>query len=196
MIDEIIETRFTGSYSNKKQIILSNTNRGAGSYLASLNLRYNGKYDKIPHYLITKNGDCYQTMDDVNYSKYFGNELIDKKSIHIVLENMGWVEYDLSLDCFKNWMGKKIEVTPYIMKWRDYDYWDIYTDSQMEKLYKLSNQLCEKMGIPKIFIGHNTKENGVEKFNGIVSRSNYDVLWTDINPAFDFQGFKKRLEDE
>lgn len=196
MVDEIIETRFTGLYPNKRQIILSNTNREAGSYLASLNLRINGKYEKVPHYLITKSGVCYQTMDDINYSKYFGNDSVDKKSIHIVLENMGWVEYDLSLDCFKNWMGKKIETTPFIMKWRDYDYWDRYTEPQVEKLYALSNQLCEKMGIPKIFIGHNTKENGVEKFNGIVSRSNYDVLRTDISPAFDFQGFKKRLEDE
>ena len=51
------------------------------------------------------------------------------------------------------------------------------------------------MNIPKKSIGHNTKFNGIEKFNGIVTKSNYDVIFTDVSPAFDFEKFNKLLEE-
>ena len=37
------------------------------------------------------------------------------------------------------------------------------------------------------FIGHNVLVDGVENFKGIVSRSNYNEYWTDINPSFNFE---------
>jgi hypothetical protein len=38
--------------------------------------------------------------------------------------------------------------------------------------------------------------DGIEKFEGIVSKSNYDSEYTDLSPAFDFEELKKLLEDE
>ena len=45
-------------------------------------------------------------------------------------------------------------------------------------------------------MGHNTKIDGIELFQGIVTRSNYNQRFTDLSPAFDFENFKNLLKDE
>ena len=50
--------------------------------------------------------------------------------------------------------------------------------------------------ISKKCVGHNTKVNGVTQFEGIVTRSNYTTDVTDLSPAFEFDYFKKNIEDE
>ena len=52
---------------------------------------------------------------------------------------------------------------------------------------KLIKEICNKNGIPNEFIGHNVLVDGVENFKGIVTRSNYNEYWTDINPSFNFE---------
>ena len=49
------------------------------------------------------------------------------------------------------------------------------------------------MSIKPHLVGHNTKINGVEKFEGIVTRSNYNQSYTDLNPSFDFELFLKNI---
>ena len=49
----------------------------------------------------------------------------------------------------------------------------------------------EDFNISKKCVGHNTKVNGVNQFDGIVTRSNYTTDVTDLSPAFDFDYFKK-----
>jgi hypothetical protein len=36
----------------------------------------------------------------------------------------------------------------------------------------------------------------VDKIGGIVSRSNFDSLYTDLNPSFNFEKFTKYIKDE
>ena len=81
-------------------------------------------------------------------------------------------------------------------KWRDYLYWDKYTNEQTDSCIYLCKKLIEEFGINKKFVGHNTKINGIEKFEGIVTRSNYFSETTDLNPSFDFEYFLKNIEDE
>jgi hypothetical protein len=57
----------------------------------------------------------------------------------------------------------------------------------------LIENITEDMKIPKEITGHNTKINGIEMFRGIVSRSNFDSNYTDINPSFDFDKIRKLL---
>jgi hypothetical protein len=45
-------------------------------------------------------------------------------------------------------------------------------------------------------VEHNTKINGIEKFEGIVTKSNFDSDFTDVSPAFNFEYFIKQLYDE
>ena len=49
-----------GKQKKKSQIILTHTSRNVENYLASLRYRYNGKFDKIPNYVITKKGQVLQ----------------------------------------------------------------------------------------------------------------------------------------
>jgi hypothetical protein len=52
------------------------------------------------------------------------------------------------------------------------------------------------MTIKYRFVGHNTKINGADRFEGILTRSNFYTESTDLSPAFDFEEFLKKIEDE
>jgi hypothetical protein len=51
----------------------------------------------------------------------------------------------------------------------------------------------EDHSITKRSVGHNTKFEGIEKFEGIVTKSNFDVIFTDVSPAFDFNKFNELI---
>jgi hypothetical protein len=40
------------------------------------------------------------------------------------------------------------------------------------------------------------RSDGIEKFEGIITRSNFTTDSTDLSPAFNFEQFKKILENE
>jgi len=185
-----------GLYKGKKQIILSHTSREVGEYLTSLKFRYNQKYDKIPHYVITKEGEILQLMVDTGYSNFFDDVGINRQSIIICLENLGWLEKKPLSNEYINWNGGIYNKKPYEKKWRDYFFWEPYTESQFNSTLNLCVKLCNDFKIEKKCSGHNTKINGIKNFNGIVSKSNYDERFTDLNPSFDFENFLKKIEYE
>jgi hypothetical protein len=84
----------------------------------------------------------------------------------------------------------------YEKKWRDFFFWQPYTTSQVEATAQLCNQLLDSLQIEKRCIGHNTKVEGVSNFEGVVSRSNFDATFTDLNPSFNFETFTKFFENE
>jgi hypothetical protein len=181
---------------NKKQIILCETSRPSEEYLSSLKNRYNGNYKKIPNYLITKEGKVINILTDDLYSNFFYDNETNKNSIIIVIENLGWLKKIPLESHFINWIGDFFNGKPYERKWRDKMYWDNYTEPQFQSLVELSKKLLKKFSINKTFIGHNTKVDGIKIFNGIVCRSNYNNKYTDLNPSFKFDEFKKLIEDE
>ena len=76
--------------TKKSQIFLYDTQRRIDDFIMKLKYRNDGKYDDIPHYIITKTGKVL-TIFDANYSsKTFGVKNIDNKQIKIALENLGW----------------------------------------------------------------------------------------------------------
>jgi N-acetyl-anhydromuramyl-L-alanine amidase AmpD len=185
-----------GKNENKKQIILTNTSRNVKDYLQSLKYRYNGKYDKIPNYIVTRDGKILQLLENDEYGKYNGNKKVDENSIVISLENLGWLEKKQLSSHYINWIGDIYKGVPYERKWRDYFLWDPYTTEQINSLVKLCLDMCQKHNIPIECIGHNTKITNIEKLNGIVSRSNFDQIFTDVSPAFDFDKFTNMLKNE
>lgn len=185
-----------GKHKDKTQIILCHTSREAGEYLASLKFRYNEKYDKIPHYVITKSGEILKLLMDSGYSNFFDDEDVNHNSIIICLENLGWLEKKPLTNLYINWKGGIYNDKPYEKKWRDYFFWDLYTEEQIKSLTELCQKLCDDFQIEKKSSGHNTKINGIKEFNGIVSRSNYDERFTDLNPSFNFEKFLKNIEYE
>jgi N-acetyl-anhydromuramyl-L-alanine amidase AmpD len=196
---EILDKKLKNSIGvekKKKQIILTHTKRNANEYLLSLRYRYNKKYNKLPHYIITKEGLILQTMEDEEYGMFFNNKTFDKQSIIICLENLGWLEKQPLKNHYINWIGSIYKENVFDKKWRDYFFWEPYTQIQIEKTAELCRSLTEKFEIDPICIGHNTKTNKLENFSGIITRSNIDQDSTDLSPAFDFEYFIKLLENE
>ena len=195
IIEKKIE-HFVGIENKKTQIILTHTSRNVKEYLTSLKYRYNKKYDKIPHFIITRDGKIIQTLDTEKYSKFLNNSKHNKQSIIISLENLGWLEKEPLKNYHINWIGSIYKEKVLDKKWRDYFFWEPYTKIQLDKTAELCKKLSKEHPINLTCIGHNTKTNRMETFNGILTRSNIDDDSTDVSPAFDFEYFIKKLENE
>ena len=180
----------------KKQIILCHTSREVGEYLTSLQFRYNGKYNRIPNFVITKKGESLQLLDERGYTNYYGEDPIDSQSVFVVLENLGWLEKKPLTNHYISWNGSIYREKVFEKKWRDYFFWEPYNEEQIKTTAELCSELCEKLQIEKTCVGHNTKIDGMNKFVGVSSRSNYDTRFTDLSPSFDFENFLKYFENE
>jgi len=195
IINKIIETDKTLT-NIKKQIVLTHTSINVKSYLESLKLRHFGNYDKIPNYVITKEGYILNTLEDNQYTNLLSSKRINSKSITISLENLGWLEKEPLKNHHINWIGDIYKEKVFEKKWREKFFWDPYTEKQIDSLVFLCKKLCKNYKIDLKSIGHNTKINGTESFNGIICRSNFDDTKTDLSPAFDFELFEKKLTNE
>lgn len=198
MIEKVQYGNFTtkNKSKNKKQIILCHTSREVNEYLTSLKFRFNGKYNKIPHYIITLDGKILELLNPKCETKYFNNHIIDKQTIVVCLENLGWLMKKPLSDSYLNWVGNIYKQEVCEKKWRDQSFWHPYTQKQLEMTAKLCVELCDEFSIQKKFVGHNTKIDNIQLFNGITSKSNYNTRFTDLSPAFDFSNFVKFLENE
>ena len=198
MLDVIEYGNFkpTGKQKKKKQIILSHTSRDVETYLMSLKYRYNGKYDKIPNYIVDRDGKILKLLNDNEHTNYFSDPNVNRNGIVICLENLGWLEKEPLKNSHINWIGNIYKEKIYEKKWRDYFFWQPYTDIQIEKTAELCKSLIKNLSIEKDCIGHNTRINGIERYEGIVTKSNFDSEFTDVSPAFNFVQFLKHIEDE
>ena len=186
----------TGKQKKKHQIILANTSRDVADYLNMLKYRYNGKYKKIPNYIISREGRILQTLSNIEHSSYFEEPNINRNSIIIVLENLGWLKKEPLKDYYVNWIGDIYKGKVYEKKWREYFFWQPYTEEQMSSLVFLCKKLFKENDIKPQIIGHNTKINGIERYEGVVTKSNFYIESTDVTPSFNFEEFLKNIEDE
>jgi N-acetyl-anhydromuramyl-L-alanine amidase AmpD len=185
-----------GKQKKKHQIILTHTGRNVENYLASLRYRYNGKFDRIPNYVIKKDGVILQLLNNIEHTNYFKEPNINRNGIIICLENLGWLEKQPLENQYVNWIGDIYNGKPFERRWRDYFFWDKYTEEQINSLALLCNRITKEKRMSKDIIGHNTKVRNVDMFEGIVTKSNFDSNITDLSPAFDFEKFRKKLENE
>ena len=126
----------------------------------------------------------------------FSNGNVNKNSIVICLENLGWLQKEPLKDYYVNWIGDIYKGKAFEKKWRDYFFWDPYTEEQINSTVELSKKLFEELGIRRNIIGHNTKINGIEKYEGVTTRSNYESIFTDVSPSFSFEEFIKKVDNE
>ena len=128
----------------KKQIILCHSFRNYDEYLNSLKYRLNGKYDKIPNYFITKNGEILNLISDDSYSNFFFDSSINKNSVIICLENLGWIEKTPLGLSYSNWIGDIYSKSVFERKWRNKLFWEPYPKEQIDSLISLSKKLIKK----------------------------------------------------
>ena len=198
MIDIIKYGEFkpVGKQKKKHQIILTHTSRNINDYLQSLKFRFNGGFKRIPNYIITREGKIIQLLGNTEHSEYFKDPNVNRNSIIISLENLGWLQKEPLTDHYINWIGDIYKGDVFEKKWRDYFFWQPYTETQVDNLGLLCKELFENVKIKPQIVEHNTKISGIEKYCGIVTKSNFGVDYTDVSPAFKFNELLKKIENE
>lgn len=196
LIDEnsykLTEKNYFKETYDKTQIIIGHTYRNNMLHYAEWIYRLNGKNKKTATFTINKDGKIYQHYNPSFYSSFINKEQ-DKASISIVLENVGWLRKDGISNKYLDWLGneyKKQNEDVLNKRWRNYSYWDKYSNKQLESLKDLVTELCQEYNVPKNFIGHNVYDENIDLYKGIVFRSNYYQETTDVSPAFDFEYLK------
>lgn len=179
----------------KTQIVLATSLRKNNYHITRLQHKDYGKTKKWNTYTISRDGTIYQHFDDKHHSDFLGIKEGDKKSISIVLENMGSLfEFD---DKYMNWLNEYCDKDLVVAtEWGGYDFWEKFGDAQIEAVATLCNELCEKHNIPKACFETHHHHKSISKFRGIVFRSNYIEDSSDINPLFDIQKFGEMLHKE
>jgi N-acetyl-anhydromuramyl-L-alanine amidase AmpD len=177
--------------TKKTQILLYDTKRRADDFIGKIKYRRNGEYDDIPHFIITKLGQIYQLYDSDYSSKTFGDTKIDRKIIKVAIENLGWLQKNTITGFMNNWIGDIYRSEPHIRSWRNYFFWDKYNESQYQSLIDLCDFLFKKHSIPQNYMVSHAIHSKVSDFKGVVYKSNFSDIYTDINPAFDFTIFYK-----
>tara|TARA_R110000824_G_scaffold57118_13_gene155689 strand:+ start:369 stop:920 length:552 start_codon:yes stop_codon:yes gene_type:complete len=170
-----------------RQILLCNTNRNAKYFLETIKHRDNGKYKKIPNFLIKKTGEVINLHNNDVTSFFLPGFKIERGVVVVSLENDGWLKRRTSDGKYVNWLGDIYDSKVSEKKWRGKLFWDQYTDKQIKETSKVVGKICKKYRIPRTSTGHNVFMEDVEYFKGVVSRSNYNEYWTDINPTFNFE---------
>lgn len=198
-MEEIVQFgNFKGlsKHKNKKQIVLCHTAREVGEYLTSLRFRHNENFERVPHFIVTREGKILQLLKLNETNNFFGIKTKNSETIVVCLENLGWLMKKPLSTTYLNWIGNIYNEEVYEKRWRDYGLWQPYPQIQIEKTVELCRWICQESSIPRKFVGHNTKVDGIELFQGICTRSNFDQRYTDLSPAFDFNTFKKNVEYE
>ncbi|NDB80789.1 N-acetylmuramoyl-L-alanine amidase, partial [archaeon] len=168
-----------GNHSKKRQLILTHTQRNLRDYIVGLKNRLNGEYTYFPHFIIDREGVIYQLMDTNSYSEYMDVSSVNKNSVIISLENLGWLRKNPLTSYYVNWIGEIHKERIYERKWRGHHFWQPYSEKQYKALSELVIELCDIYEIPRLNIGHNVIVEKIENFKGIVAKSNYDREYTD-----------------
>jgi hypothetical protein len=191
-----IEVKNKKISEKKDLIVLCHTYRNLIDYITSLKHRFNGYYDKIPNYIIGIDGKIYKVLDNLEYTNFLDDQQINNRSIIVVLENLGWLNKEPLSSSYTNWIGDIYNGDVLDKKWREYFFWQKYSEEQIVSTGILCKKLSKECGIERNIIGHNTKINGIEKIEGVVSRSNLYSDCTDLNPSFDFELMLKIIEND
>ena len=175
--------------TKKSQILLYDTQRRIDDFVGKIKYRRNGKYEEIPHFIVSKLGMIYEVFDTNYYSNTFNQPSVDKKIIKIAVENLGWLNKNTITGILYNWIGDPYRTEPYIRNWRNFHFWDKYSEAQMESVSELANNLCDKHNIFKQVVPSQGFMENVNNFKGVVCKSNFSNIYTDINPSFNFRIF-------
>ena len=177
----------------KTQIVIAVSIRKNGHHITRLQHKDYGKTKRWNTYTISRDGKVYQHYDDKYHTDFLGIKEGDKRSISIVLENMG-VLFQAGAHKYINWLNEACDEEKVVEReWLGYDFWERFPDEQLESLVELCRELCEKHSIPKEIVEFSTYHKQISKFKGIAFRSNYIEDSSDLNPLFDIPKLNEML---
>lgn len=177
----------------KKQIIIGTSLRKNSYHITRLQHKEFGRTKKWNTYTITREGKVYQHYDNKYYSDFIGIKESDKKSVSIIIENMGCL-FKSSSNEYLNWLNEVcLDENVLEKKWLNYKYWEKFTDEQINSLVNLTKQLCNDLNIPLKCVEFQNYHKQINKFQGIVFRGNYAEESNDINPLFNIKEFNESI---
>ena len=180
----------------KTQIVLATSLRKGSNHIIRLQHKDYHKTKKWNTYTISRTGEIYQHYDPIYHSDFLGIKEVDKKSISVVLENMGTL-FAAPNDKYINWISEVCDTINVVENnWQGYKFWEKFTDEQIESTILLCRRLCDDFVIPKMAIDFHYYHKETQKFRGIVFRSNYIEDCSDINPLFDIPRFNEMLRED
>jgi hypothetical protein len=192
---KISDKNYYKSEHDKTQIILAGSLRKSNYHIVHLRRKDYGLTKTWNTYTITREGNIYEHYNPKYYSDFMGVKEIDKKSISIVLENMGMLYFDYDSNNFLNWSNDICpENNVFEKNWKGCRYWEAYTKEQFNATVNLCDYLSNKFQIKMDCLGYNSHHEDTINYEGIVTRSNYDIDYFDLNPSFDFKKFLHELD--
>ena len=184
------EPQFINEVTNKKRIILDNSFTSNMAYVNGWKTRLGGEYKRTSAFSIDRDGTVYQHFDPKFYSEIFDNDEFNRESIGITLVNEGWLlKRDKS---YYNLRNQEYYGDVFEKYWRGYDFWSTYEDVQYESLKKLIIELTNNFDIYNKMVKHNTKLLNPLDLYGVISKSNFNVEYTGVSPAFNFNNLVKK----
>lgn len=152
-----------------------------------------GKFNTkdIPMFSIDKSGEIYQHFD-INFYSNFSKNSQSKKQITISLENKGYLTFNG--EQFFDFLSNIYHNKPYKRKWKDFEYWDNYTEKQLSSLVELCNFLTSVTNITRNVKQSNVFQSNIDEFEGICYRSNFNKKIYDVYPSWYFKQFKNLIE--
>jgi len=180
----------------KTQIVIGTSLRKNSNHIIRLQHKDYSKTKKWNTYTISRNGKIYEHYNPKYHTDFLGIKEIDKKSISIVLENMGCL-FKTEDGRYINWLNEICDNKNVVEKsWLGYTNWEKITDNQIKNTIELCKHLCNEFGIPKTIIEFHHYHKDISKFRGIIFRSNYIEDSSDINPFLDIEKFNQMLNNE
>lgn len=179
----------------KKQIIFANTFNTEMKHVMGWKHRLNGKNKKTAHFTISESGEIFEHFNSEYQSEFFNDKEIDSKTIVILIENLGWLQKDEKNEYITIYGDIYNNLENVLTKrWREHEFWVKYTDNQLVSALELVKQLSDEFFIPKTIFGHNTKVEDLHDYQGSLYKSNLEKHYSDLTPAWDYKGFKLKLE--
>jgi hypothetical protein len=157
--------------------------------------RKGGDYKRTAPFTISKYGEIFQHFKPEYYCDFIGMKQVDKFIIPILIENEGYLFSDIKKgNTYYDYLGREF-TGPEILaqKWRNHTYWAAYTEEQMNAAALLVKYLLDEFDIEKNVMGHNTKFDDIYNYKGVAYRSNYNSIYTDVSPAWDFKKFREKV---
>lgn len=180
----------------KTQIIIGSSLRKDSNHIIRLQHKDYKKTKTWNTYTISRSGQIYQHYDPIYHTDFIGIKEVDNKSISIVLENMGAL-FVTPKDKYINWINEICDTDRVEEhQWLGYNFWEKFTEEQIEATVVLCKRLCDDFAIPKQTMEFHHFHRETFKFRGIVFRSNYIEDSSDINPLFDLIKFNELLRNE
>lgn len=192
------ESNYYKSNNKKSQIVIGHTLSKDMSFFNGWTKRLNGNYKKTTPFTIDLSGKIYNHYSPKHHSDFLGFDPYDLKIIPILLVNEGWLIKDIINNQYIDWVGNIYNREDKVVerRWRSHTYWAPYPQKQIDSLVGLVSDLCKEFDIQKRVVEHNTQVYDINKFEGIVYKSNYNKNTTDLSPAMNYNIFKQLIENE